>query len=183
MTHPELLALWKADQEAHRQSPLFDSPAFEAMRYRNAERRQRVQQIVATNPSLEAEDFYYAALVLHHSGGLDEVWHAHELGRKSVEMGYRPARWLTAATFDRWLMYQGQPQRYGTQIVPDGQRFRVWDVDPATTDADRIAWDVRPLEQQRHRATQLTRTEPMPPIERAPSWLKNAIRRWQSVEK
>jgi hypothetical protein len=182
MTHPELFALWKADQEAHKQPPLFDTLASTAMRHRNAERRQRVQQIVTTTPSLEPADFYYAALVLHHSGGLDEVWHGHELARRSAETGYRPARWLVAATFDRWLMYQGRPQKYGTQIVPDGRRFRVWDVDPETTDADRIAWDVRPLVQQHHRAAQLTRTEPMPPMDRAPSWLKIAIDHWRSSE-
>jgi hypothetical protein len=31
-------------------------------------------------------------------------------------------------------MYSGKPQKYGTNSVPDGKRFRVWDVDPATTD-------------------------------------------------
>ena len=179
MAHPELLALWKADQKEHKQPPVFGTPAYEAMRRRDAERRQQVRQIVATTQALEPEDLYYAALVLHHGGELDEVWQGYELARRSAEMGYRPARWLTAATVDRWLMYQGRPQKYGTQIVPDGHRFRVWDVDPEITDAERIAWDVRPLEQQHRRAAQLTRTEPMPPMDRAPQWLKDAINRWQ----
>jgi glycine oxidase len=36
-------------------------------------------------------------------------------------------------------MYQGKPQKYGTQFVPDGKRWRLWDVDPTTTDAERVA--------------------------------------------
>ncbi len=178
--NPELLQLFRADQAGREQHPAFDSPEYHALFAADARRRQRVLEIVDAGQAITPPDYYYAALVLHHGGNLPEVWRAHTLANAAAAQGYRPARWLTAASLDRWLMMQGRPQKYGTQIVPDGERQRVWDVDPATTDAERAAWDVRPLSRQHTRAAELTRTQPMPPMERAPDWLKAAIRRWQN---
>lgn len=74
-------------------------------------------------------------------------------------------------------MYEGRPQRSGTQSVPDGVRYRLWDVEPATTDEERAAWDVPPLAEQLRRAEVLTRNEPQPRMGGAPAWLKAAIER------
>ena len=46
------------------------------------------------------------------------------------------ARWLAAATYDRWQMYQGQPQKYGTNFIYDGREHRLWEVLPDTTDEE-----------------------------------------------
>lgn len=77
-------------------------------------------------------------------------------------------------------MYEGRPQRYGTQFVPDGVRHRLWDVEPATMDEERAAWDVPPLAEQLRRADELTRSEPQPPLDQAPAWLTAAVERWRS---
>ncbi|RMF03616.1 MAG: hypothetical protein D6768_05450 [Chloroflexi bacterium] len=175
--NPELRELFEADQAERKNHPPFGTPEYESLRRRDAARREQVRQIIAAGQAVAPEDFYFAALVLHHGGTLDEVWQAHTLAQKSADRGYRPARWLTAATLDRWLMMQGKPQKYGTQIVPDGRRQRVWPVDPATTDAERAALDVRPLALQHRRAAELSRTEPMPDMSRAPVWLTQAIAR------
>lgn len=174
-SNAELHSLFKADQSERENHPPFGSPEYDALRRRDAARRERVQHIVAVGQAHAPEDFYFAALVLHHGGSQDQIGQAHTLARQSAEMGYRPARWLSAATLDRWLMVQGKPQKYGTQIVPDSKRRRVWPVDPATTDAERAALDVRPLAAQHQRARELTRTEPMPDMTRAPEWLKLAL--------
>ena len=42
-------------------------------------------------------------------------------------------------------MYQGQPQKFGTQCRLVNGRYVMWAVDPATTDAERAAWHVKPL--------------------------------------
>ena len=105
---------------------------------------------------------------------------------RSSELGYRPARWLAAATYDRWQMYQGKPQKYGTNYVYDGRRDRLWDVDPQTTDEERAAWDVPPLAEQLRKAEEASRHQtPMSESERrefeanAPEWLKEALKRWR----
>jgi SAM-dependent methyltransferase len=77
-------------------------------------------------------------------------------------------------------MYEGRPQRYGTEIVPDDVRHRLWDVKPATTDDERAAWDVPPLAEQLRRADELTLHEPQPPMDEAPPWLRTAIERWSA---
>lgn len=179
----ELLMLFTADQQERMNHPPYDTPEYWALRERDEERRQRVIEIVDAGDMQSAEDYYYGAMVLHHGGDVDEVLQAYTLAKQSAEMGYRPARWLTAATYDRWLMYQGKPQKYGTQIVPDGKRHRVWDVDSATTDAERAEWDVRPLHVQHAHADEISRTEPVPSMDRAPEWLKAAMKRWQDEEK
>jgi hypothetical protein len=130
----------------------------------------------------EPEDYYQAAWILNHGESVAEIWQAHTLAKEAVTRGLRRARWLAAATYDRWLMYQGQPQKYGTQIVPDGTRQRVWDVEPATSDAERAEWDVPTLAEMERRAEELTRNEPMPPMDTAPEWLKDALLRWRAED-
>ena len=79
-------------------------------------------------------------------------------------------------------MYEGRPQRYGTQIVPDGTRYRLWDVDGLANDEDRAALDVPPLASQRARAAAMTDTSPQPPMDEAPEWLRSALGRWPDEE-
>jgi len=61
-------------------------------------------------------------------------------------------------------MYQGKPQKYGTQFVSDGNRYRLWDVDPTTTDTERSQWNVPSLQQQQAQAEEFNQTQPIPPI-------------------
>lgn len=50
-----------------------------------------------------------------------------------------------AAAYDRWLMRQGRAQKYGTQYLIRDGRWVLYEVDPATTDAQRARWNVPPL--------------------------------------
>lgn len=176
--HNELRAMYEADQAERQPHPAYGTPAYWQLRARDAERRARVQGLLAENASLDAGDLYHAALILQHGEDLEEIWQAHTLAARAAELDYIPARWLAAAALDRWLMYQGRWQRYGTQFVPDGTGYRLWDVEPTTTDADRAAWDVPSLAEQRAHAHEMSQTEPQPPMENAPWWLKEALKRW-----
>jgi hypothetical protein len=55
-------------------------------------------------------------------------------------------------------------------------------VEPAPTDAERAAWDVPRLAQQRQRAEAMTRTTAQPPLDGAPAWLTDAIARWRTAD-
>jgi hypothetical protein len=61
-------------------------------------------------------------------------------------------------------------------------RYRVWDTVAGNSDEERAKFGVPDLSEQRRRAEDLTRDEPQPPMEFAPQWLKDAIRRWQASE-
>jgi len=63
---------------------------------------------------------------------------------RAAELGStRPARWLAAAAYDRWLMTGGLPQKYGTQFRFANGRWGLHEVDPTTSDEERARWDVR----------------------------------------
>ena len=87
-------------------------------------------------------------------------------------------------------MYQGKPQKYGTNYVYDGRGDRLWDVDPDTTDEERAEWDVPPLAEQLRKAEEANQYKrPMSASElkefqaNAPAWLKQALEKWRREEK
>ncbi|HEY9401270.1 MAG TPA: hypothetical protein VIQ24_01160 [Pyrinomonadaceae bacterium] len=178
----ELQNLFRADQEERKNHPHHGTPEYRLLRERDAARRKRLEAIVESGGLREPEDYYHAAWILNHGESVEEIGQAHTLAKEAVKRGLRGARWLTAATYDRWLMYQGKPQKYGTQIVPDGRRQRVWDVEPATSDAERAEWDVPTLAEMNRRAAEVTRNEPMPQMDAAPGWLKDALQRWRAED-
>jgi hypothetical protein len=178
----ELQDLFRADQDERTNHPAYGTPEYWLLRERDAARRERLESIIGSGGLKVPEDYYHAAWVLNHGESVEEIWQAHVLAKEAVGLGLRRARWLAAATYDRWLMYQGRPQKYGTQIVPDGKRQRVWDVEPATSDAERAEWGVPSLAEMQRRAEELTCIEPMPPMDAAPDWLKDALPRWRAED-
>jgi hypothetical protein len=182
MMRSELQDLFRADQDERMPHPAYGTPEYLLLRRRDGERRERLKEIIEAGGLQEPEDYYHAAWILNHGENVEEIWQAHILAKRAAELGLQRARWLTAAAYDRWLMYQGKPQKYGTQIVPDGKRQRVWDVEPETSDKERAEWDVPALALMKERADEVTRSEPLPPMETAPDWLKAALLRWRAED-
>ena len=177
-----LIELYNEDQAAREDHPYYGTPEYWELRRADTHRRDEARLLIDDRESLSPVELFCAAMLFQHSDELDDFKLAHDLAARSAASGYRPARWLSAASLDRWLMNQGLPQRFGTQIVPDGRRQRIWDIEASTTDEDRAEWDVPPLSELEARAEQLTRDEPMPPMEGASEWLKKSIERWRREE-
>jgi hypothetical protein len=100
-----------------------------------------------------------------------------------------PARWLSAASYDRWQMYQGKPQKCGTNYIYDGRKDPLWDVDPETTDEERATWDIPPLAEQLRKAEAVNRHKvPMSDEEQkefesnSPDWLKAIPKHWREEQ-
>jgi hypothetical protein len=180
--HPELLALYEADRRDHALLRVVGTPEYGEMRRRDAERRSRALAILRADAPADPVDWYHAAWLFNHGDTPGEAQTAFRLAERAAAGGYAPARWLSAAAYDRWCMYCGRAQKFGTQIVPDGKAYRVWDTDPTTTDEERAAHDVPPLAEQRRRAAEESRTFPQPPMDLAPEWLKTALVRWARAE-
>ena len=184
----ELASLSEADRQERINQPKANTAEYKAMRVRDLERREHAMELAA-NKLLTAEDYYHAAHIMNHEDTVDDARNAHLLALRSSELGYRPARWLAAASYDRWKMYQGKPQKYGTNYVYDGKGDRLWDIDPKTTDEERAEWDVPPLAEQLRKAQAANRYKtPMSDRElkefeaNAPEWLKQALKRWRAEQ-
>ena len=101
----ELTALFNEDKQERINQPKVNTPAYQAMRARDLQRRERVMAIAATNGLQTAEDYYHAAQLMNHGDTIDDARNAHLFALRANERGYRPARWLAAASYDRWQIY------------------------------------------------------------------------------
>ena len=173
-----LIGLLAGDQAEDR-AVLAGEPAYVALRIRDKARREAVMALLADGWPEDADALYAAAWILNHGDLTEEAALGSRLAARAAEMGRPGARWLAAAALDRSLMYAELPQKYGTNIVPDGVGWRLWEVDPATTDQERIANDVPPLAEMQARAAAITK--PQPDMAGAPDSLRRAMRRWGTL--
>lgn len=128
-------------------------------------RRKEVWGLVEQGRVRQADDAFHAAAILVRSDQLVEVVRAAELARQALTLNpdLLPAKPLVAQAIDRGLMFAGKPQLYGTQLIEDRGRWKVYDVDPAVSDAERAAWGLPPLAEAQARAAELNRTAPEKP--------------------
>ncbi len=117
--------------------------------------RETTYSLIAQALIREPVDLYRAALILQsadQSAGPECCLLAHYLAANAAEKGYDQARHLAAVCLDRYLVFSGQPQKYGTQHFNDSLgRPCLAPLDTLTTDSERVVWDVLPLEQLKAR--------------------------------
>lgn len=106
------------------------------------------------NELVDPLDAFHAAILLHHGTENEHVIAANELckyamtrldeGHKDIDL----ARWLYAASYDRILVHDGKPQKFGTQfrINDKGEFEPATPVDPNTTDEERAMYGIPSLE-------------------------------------
>ena len=136
----ELAGITDADQTDRREHP----GDLNVIAGRDALRLTRVKEIVASGALSSAQDYYNAALVLQHGVDVTDYALAHRLASRAVQLDPKlpNARWLAAATKDRWLLKAGKPQQYGTQMQREGGdgAFTLEPIDhDAVSDDDRRA--------------------------------------------
>ena len=111
--------------------------------------QDQVRQLIAEGKVQTGEDYYYAAFIFQHGQKPDEYLYAHVLATTALGKGFAPAKWLSAATLDRYLRSIKQPQVFGTQF---GSLVDDDDMDPYNKDllSDKIRemWCVAPLSKQ-----------------------------------
>ncbi len=111
------------------------------------QRRQKVLKLHTVGKIKTALDYHHAALIMQHGETTEDFRLAHEFAEEAVSMGDGSARWLYAATFDRWLLSSGRAQKYGTQFkeVSKGKWELAEPIDPTVTDENRANYNVPPL--------------------------------------
>jgi hypothetical protein len=157
----ELLDIYEADQ-ADRRVVRYEDIDWSQVGARDKQRQARVSEIVTAGGAKAADDFYHAAMVFQHGDEPEHYQKAHEWAMRAVELNpeFTRARWLAAATEDRYLMSMGKPQKYGTQFRKVDGVWQLYDVDPSVTDEERAKWGVPPLEGARQRAAMMNQQAP-----------------------
>jgi hypothetical protein len=111
--------------------------------------QDQVRRLVAEGKVQSGEDYYYAAFIFQHSQKPDDYLYAHVLATTALGKGFAPAKWLSAASLDRYLRSIKQPQIFGTQF---GSLFDDGDLDPYNkemlSDKLRELWCVAPYSKQ-----------------------------------
>lgn len=87
-----------------------------ALKERDAARRKEILELMSRGEVNTQNDLYRAAVVFLHGVEPKEFLTSHRLAVISSIQGHRAARWLAAASLDRFLMSIGLPQTYGTQF-------------------------------------------------------------------
>jgi hypothetical protein len=120
---------------------------------RDRRRETRIKALYEAGSLRTGKDFYRAAMVLQHATRPEDYLLAHEFCVVALAKGNQEARWLAAATEDRFLMYTGRPQRFGTQYRSAGanQAIKLYEVGPGVTDALRRELGAPTLAEARQR--------------------------------
>ena len=94
----------------------FDEQQYNA---RAEARKQQVRSMLTNGDLRTGEDFYDAAIIFQHGGTADDYLFAHVLAMDAIVKGYDTAKWIAAASLDRYLQIVHQPQVFGTQYPLD----------------------------------------------------------------
>jgi hypothetical protein len=108
----ELSQMFKADQ-SEREGANVD---WTGLYYHDADRRKRLHAMLSEGGVKTATDYFHAAMIYQHGQNPDDYLLAHVLAVAAISKGCKDARWLAAATMDRYLRSIWQPQIYGTQF-------------------------------------------------------------------
>jgi hypothetical protein len=83
------------------------------------QRKNQIRAMLADGTLKDGEDFYYASYIFQHGTAAEDYLFAHVLAMDAVVKGYNTAKWIAAATLDRYLQMIKQPQVFGTQYPLD----------------------------------------------------------------
>ncbi|WP_088889885.1 hypothetical protein [Leptolyngbya ohadii] len=152
--NPELLRLFTEDQ-ADRQPPEGQAIDWSLIASRDAARLARVKELYNADVLQTGADYYHAALILQHGSEPEDYLLAHEFCIVAIGKGEERAKWLAAASEDRFLMSIDRPQRFGTQYrsEPDDpdRRVRLYATDPRVTDGLRREFNAPSLAEAQER--------------------------------
>lgn len=154
----ELARMFKEDQSdrAPQDGKAIDWPTVSK---RDEARLARVKELYAAGRLRTGADYFHAAMVLQHAQVPEDFLLAHELCVVAIGKGEERAKWLAAASQDRYLMNIGRPQRFGTQYRSNGPGtdWYLYETDAGVTDELRKAYNVPPLDKARERVAEINR--------------------------
>lgn len=124
---------------------------------RQEERLKAVRELHARGKIASGRDHLYAAVILVETNREEDLVAAHELAVKAAELGEEKGLRVAAEAQDKLCVKRRVAQKYGTQFVyqPVLKAWRLYPVDPNTSDAERAAMGVESMERLRAREAEL----------------------------
>jgi hypothetical protein len=148
VTHDDIVISLKmaslifADQ-AVRQLPVNIDP--QQVSEKDTLHRVKVLDYIKNGEIHSGRNLIYAAFIFQHGDCSVHYQFANRLAQIAMDAGYSDARWIYAASLDRYLMSIGKLQKFGTQYTWIEGEFKLYPVDPTTTDEERAKYNVPPL--------------------------------------
>jgi hypothetical protein len=93
-------------------------------------------------------DKFHAAWVLKRSEKPADLQRAYTLAQEAMGKHVANANWVVATVFDRWRVYRGQTQRYGSMMANKGGKLCIYEVLEEATDEERAQYGLPPLDEQ-----------------------------------
>lgn len=152
--NPRLSVLLEEDQ-ADRSRWLRKEMDSQTIMARDESRRAEVKRMLAAAQVRTARDFYCAAFIFHHGQTVDDYRLATSLAwiGMTLEPANKDYAYMSASTWDRFMMSQNRPQWYGTKCRHESKepgQDQLYPVDEtAVNDSDRARFDLKPLEVMR----------------------------------
>jgi hypothetical protein len=144
--------LYKEDQRDRRRvfgvdgTKSASEEAIHDLEVRDAKRQSDLNRFLKKHQLKTGKDFYAAAMLLQHGNISKDYLRAHQFAQKASKLNYKPALWLEAATYDRYLKSLGRKQKFGTQFYLTRKGiWKIWPYSMKTTDVDRKHYGVESL--------------------------------------
>lgn len=145
---------------------------------RDQAREKRAKELYTGGLLKTGRDFYHAAMILQHADQPEDYLLCHELcvvaigkGSRSEKASWLPAaRWLAAASEDRFLLSIGRAQRFGTQYVAENlsAAWKLEKMEAGVTDELRKAYGVPSLAEAHAKEVSTAAKTPAPTAEHSP---------------
>lgn len=125
----ELMQIYEADQKDRKAQ--LGGVDWKVVGPRDTGRRKRVRELIDKGVVRTGKDYERAAMVFQHGDTPEDILFAHVLAVAALGKGNAEARWLAAASLDRYLHRLGQPQVFGTQFTnKDVSTNEGWTMEP-----------------------------------------------------
>lgn len=124
---------------------------------RDEAREVKVKELISAGALSTGADYYHAAMIFQHAPRPDDSLLCHDLCIVAIGKGEERAKWLAAASMDRFLVRIDRPQRFGTQFGSDRpfSPMHLRRFDPEVSDALRREFNVPSLDEARERESKM----------------------------
>ena len=142
----ELKKMYEEDQSSRKMEKI----EWDKLVKQDSTRRVEVLEMIKQNKLSTQNDYFHAAMIFQHGKDSTSYKLAYEYSKKASVMDTTNSlfRWLSAASYDRYLISIGKPQIYGTQFIVFDKKYYLNNFDTTkVTDSERIYYGTRTLKE------------------------------------